>query len=116
MKEHGGAESCKTSCGDLGFRQYNQRCLSLTKQNPHRARCLSDNLKSKLIRVTIIMDRFYTSGKRTRREPQKTEFRKRSKQRRDLKSYERKRHKNELNTHPYLSTDIVTFEVILQPL
>lgn len=32
VKEHGGAESRKTSCDDLGFRQYNQLCVSLTKQ------------------------------------------------------------------------------------
>lgn len=57
MKDHGGAESRKTSCGDLGFHQYNQLCLSLTKQ--HGACCLSDNLKSKPILVTITMDRFF---------------------------------------------------------
>lgn len=59
MKEHGGAESCKTSCGDLGFHQYNQLCLSGKKQ---RACCLSDNLKSKPISVVITMDGFYTGG------------------------------------------------------
>lgn len=106
MTEHGGAESCKTSCGDLGFHQYNQLCLSLTEQ--HRALLPFRRLRIP-ISAMITMDGFYTRGLRmktiTLRETEKVESRQRSKQQSDLRFLrrEKKTHWNQLGSRPYLS-------------